>query len=157
MRVREPGTGEMGRGIFEGKEQIRNVLFISFLRATAVSVLSVKGREGKTSRFGRMLIILHPAERASEGVRFPSDPARGTRGHTPPPPPFCYRHFASRLSPNCLPLPLSLLLSWFSKALFKRLCPRAAEIGNNRVVLRRAMKWKNMQSHYSSGSIGYML
>ena len=66
LRVRAPGNGKMGMGILEGREQIRNVLFISFLRAMAVSALSVKGREGKTYRFGRMLIILHPTERGRE-------------------------------------------------------------------------------------------
>ena len=47
------------------------------------------------------------------------------RSRPPPPSPFCYRHFASRLSPNCLPrssLSLFLSLGSFSKALFKRQC-----------------------------------
>ena len=77
-RATTRGNWGNGDGTFEGKEQIRNVLFISFPSA-AVSALSVKRGGMGNVPFRKNAHHITPARRQRErdgGGRFPSDPRR---------------------------------------------------------------------------------
>ena len=143
-RGRGLGNGEMGTGTFEGKEQIRNVLFISFPEQRPFHRLLLS-REGKRP----------VSEECSSYFTRKREGGRERDFHLTPDGreatlllllfAIATLHRDYRLiAPLSFPPSLSLRRSRFSKALFKRQRPRAAEFGTTRVIFRLLRKWKNV-------------